>query len=115
MSFAQAHAADEEIHSKWLSDTQVAPPGGESLQAAFRRVKKALGHIIDTYGESNVVVVSHVTPIKSILRVALDAGPSLYHRLHLDLACLSIAEFYADGPTSVRVIGEVPSREAAQE
>ncbi|PRQ10725.1 bifunctional RNase H/acid phosphatase [Corynebacterium sp. 13CS0277] len=107
LDFAEAHAADEELHSRWLSDTSVAPPGGESLQSAYRRAKKALAHITDTYGATGVVVVSHVTPIKSLLRIALDAGPSFYHRLHLDLASLSIAEFYADGPTSVKLIGAV--------
>ena len=42
-------------------------------------------------------MVSHVTPIKTLLRIALDAGPAILYRLHLDLASLSIAEFYPDG------------------
>ena len=42
-------------------------------------------------------MVSHVTPIKMLLREALDAGPGILYRLHLDLASLSIAEFYPDG------------------
>jgi probable phosphoglycerate mutase len=52
------------------------------------------------------VLVSHVTPIKSLLRMALDVGPSLLHRLHLDVASLSIAEFYPDGPASVRLVND---------
>ena len=51
-------------------------------------------------------MVSHVTPIKSILGQALDATANIYHRLHLDLASLSIAEFYADGPTCVRLVND---------
>ena len=42
----------------------------------------------------------------TLLRLALDAGPSLLYRLHLDLASLSIAEFYSDGPASVRLVNE---------
>ncbi|HZS20142.1 MAG TPA: histidine phosphatase family protein, partial [Pseudonocardiaceae bacterium] len=55
---------------------------------------------------ANLVVVSHVTPIKSLLRMALDAGPSLLHRLHLDVASLSAAEFYPDGPAIVRLVND---------
>jgi probable phosphoglycerate mutase len=47
-----------------------------------------------------------VTPIKSVLRVALDAGAGLLYRLHLDLASLSIAEFYPDGVASVRLVNQ---------
>ena len=37
---------------------------------------------------------------------ALDAGPGILYRLHLDLASLSIAEFYPDGASSVRLVNE---------
>jgi ribonuclease H / adenosylcobalamin/alpha-ribazole phosphatase len=53
-----------------------------------------------------VVLVSHVTPIKLILRRALDAGPAMLYRLHLDLACLSIVEFWPDGGASVRLVND---------
>ena len=58
-----------------------------------------------TPGET-VLVVSHVTPIKTLLRIALDAGPGILYRLHLDLASLSIAEFYPDGVASVRLVNQ---------
>ena len=60
----------------------------------------------ERYQGCTILVVSHVTPIKSILGQALDATASIYHRLHLDLASLSIAEFYADGPTCVRLVND---------
>ena len=58
------------------------------------------------YAGETVVLVSHVTPIKSLLRIGLDAGPSLLFRLHLDLASLSIVEFYPDGNASVRLVND---------
>ena len=51
-------------------------------------------------------MVSHVTPIKMLLREALDAGPAILYRLHLDLASLSVAEFYPDGASSVRLVNQ---------
>ncbi len=50
--------------------------------------------------------MTHVTPIKTLLQLALDVGPSLLYRLHLDLASLSIAEFYPDGGSSVRLVND---------
>jgi probable phosphoglycerate mutase len=69
-------------------------------------VTRAKDRIIADHGGSTVVVVSHVTPIKTLLRIGLTAGPSLLFRLHLDLASLSIVEFYPDGHTSVRLAND---------
>ena len=52
------------------------------------------------------MVVSHVTPIKLILRHALAGGPEILYRLHLDLASLSVADFYRDGGASVRLFND---------
>ena len=47
--------------------------------------------------DADVVLVSHVTPIKSILRHAFCASGALYRTLHLDLAGLSVIEIFPDG------------------
>jgi probable phosphoglycerate mutase len=60
-----------------------------------------------------IVVVSHVTPIKSLLRMGLDVGPSLLFRLHLDLASLSVVDFYPDGMASVRLVNDTSYLPAA--
>lgn len=106
LTFAEASARDPELHTRWLTDTTVAPPGGESMDAVHRRVRQVRDQLIAEYGAATLIVVSHVTPIKSLLRMALDAGPSLLHRLHLDVASLSIAEFYPDGPATVRLVND---------
>jgi ribonuclease H / adenosylcobalamin/alpha-ribazole phosphatase len=106
LTFGEAAEADPAVHSRWLRDTSVAPPGGESFDAVHARVRRARTRIIAEYGGSTVVVVSHVTPIKTMLRMALDAGPEILYRLHLDLASLSVAEFYPDGIGSVRLVNQ---------
>jgi probable phosphoglycerate mutase len=62
--------------------------------------------VVARVGAGTAVLVSHVTPIKSLLRMGLDAGPSLLYRLHLDLASLSIVEFYPDGNATVRLVND---------
>jgi probable phosphoglycerate mutase len=106
LTFREAAERDPELHRRWLSDTSVEPPNGESFDAVHRRVRRGRDDIIARYGGGTIVVVSHVTPIKSLLRMALDAGPSLLFRLHLDTASLSIAEFYPDGNASVRLVND---------
>jgi probable phosphoglycerate mutase len=106
LTFSEAAAQDPELHRQWLRDTSTTPPGGESFAAVHTRVLRARDRIIDEHAGTTVLVVSHVTPIKMLLRVALDAGAGILYRLHLDLASLSIAEFYPDGASSVRLVNQ---------
>jgi probable phosphoglycerate mutase len=106
LTFAEAAARDPEVHRAWVSDSSRTPPGGESFDSVHRRVRRVLDELITEHGGRTVIVVSHVTPIKSLLRMGLDAGPSLLFRLHLDLAALSVVEFYPDGNASVRLVND---------
>jgi probable phosphoglycerate mutase len=104
LTFAEARERDPELHRRWLGDDTVAPPGGESFAFVARRVRALRDELLLDYPGRALILVSHVTPIKLLLRLALDVGPSLLYRLHLDLASLSIAEFYPDGGASVRLV-----------
>ncbi|ODQ95192.1 bifunctional RNase H/acid phosphatase [Mycolicibacterium holsaticum] len=106
LTFTEASQRDPEIHRRWLRDTSVLPPGGESFDSVAQRVQRAQNRLVTDYGGQTVLVVSHVTPIKTFLRIALDAGPNILYRLHLDLASLSMAEFYPDGVASVRLVNQ---------
>ena len=106
LTFAEASQHDPDLHRRWLRDTSTLPPGGESFDGVLDRVCRVRDRIIAAHQGATVLVVSHVTPIKMLLRLALDAGPSVLYRLHLDLASLSIAEFYSDGASSVRLVNQ---------
>jgi ribonuclease H / adenosylcobalamin/alpha-ribazole phosphatase len=106
LTFGEAADRDPDLHQRWLRDTSLAPPDGESFDEVAHRVRRARNRLIAEYGDATVLIVSHVTPIKTILRLALDAGNGILYRLHLDLASLSIAEFYPDGASSVRLVNQ---------
>ncbi|MGW4481278.1 bifunctional RNase H/acid phosphatase [Rhodococcus triatomae] len=106
LTFREAAERDPDLHKSWLGDTAVRPPGGESFDEVRRRIEGVQADLVREHAGQNVLVVSHVTPIKTLLQLALDAGPSLLYRLHLDLASLSIAEFYPDGGASVRLVND---------
>ena len=90
----------------WLASTAVAPPYGESFDETAVRVRQARDRVLSRYGGQTVVLVSHVTPIKTLLRIALEAPPSALYRIHLDLACLSEVHWFADGPAVVRSLND---------
>ena len=106
LTFGEAAERDPDLHRRWLRDTSITPPQGESFDSVATRVRRALARIVNEHGGETVLVVSHVTPIKTLLRLALDAGDGILYRLHLDLASLSIAEFYPDGAASVRLVNQ---------
>ena len=106
LTFAEAAERDPQLHTRWLRDTGTTPPGGESFDAVLDRVLRVRERIVAAHQGTTVLVISHVTPIKMLLRLALDAGPGILYRLHLDLASLSIAEFYSDGASSVRLVNQ---------
>ncbi|ORB71868.1 bifunctional RNase H/acid phosphatase [Mycobacterium scrofulaceum] len=106
LTFGEAAERDPELHGRWLRDTGTTPPGGESFDDVLDRVVSARERIVAAHQGTTVLVVSHVTPIKMLLRLALEAGPGILYRLHLDLASLSIAEFYSDGASSVRLVNQ---------
>jgi probable phosphoglycerate mutase len=106
LTFAEAAEAYPEQHRTWLCDPGVATPGGESFDAVYRRVETVRDELLRRHAGETVAVVSHVTPIKSLLRMGLAAGPSVLYRLHLDLASLSIVEFYPDGNSSVLLVND---------
>ena len=90
----------------WLGSTAAAPPGGESIDAVTARVRPAMTRLLKAYPGETIVVVSHVTGIKAVLREALDAGPRFLHQLHLDPAGLSIVDTWPDGGISVRLVND---------
>jgi broad specificity phosphatase PhoE/ribonuclease HI len=106
LSFAEAGAQDPDEMRAWLADADAAPPGGESFAAAGRRVLGALDRLLDAYPERTLLVVSHVTPIKTLLCRALLAPPAALFRIHLDVASLCEVDWFADGPALVRSVND---------
>jgi broad specificity phosphatase PhoE/ribonuclease HI len=111
LTFAEIQERDGATLTAWLGDQGVAAPGGESFAATTRRVRQARDALLAEHPGEQVVVVSHVTPIKVLLRLALDAPQAIY-RLHHDLASISQAEWYPDGNAVVRRFNDTAHLEA---
>ncbi|HEY2549443.1 MAG TPA: histidine phosphatase family protein [Streptosporangiaceae bacterium] len=106
LSFAAAAERWPAELKQWLASADAAPPGGESFGAVGSRVHDALSRLLDRYPRRTVVVVSHVTPIKTLVCRALLAPPAALFRVQLDVASLCEVDWFADGPALVRTLND---------
>jgi ribonuclease H / adenosylcobalamin/alpha-ribazole phosphatase len=106
LTFAEALARWPDLVTAWLADPSVAPPGGESFADTALRVRHARDRLLARGPGGTILVVSHVTPIKTLVRLALQAPPIALHRMHLDSACLTELDWYQDGPAVLRVFND---------
>ena len=82
----------------WLGSVDVAPGGGESFATVERRVLAGLQRVLDEHHGRTVLVVSHVTPIKTLVAHAVDAPLEAVFRMELSPASVSVVSFYTGGP-----------------
>jgi probable phosphoglycerate mutase len=97
----------EQIRS-WLDSPAVAPPGGESLETVLARVDEARLRLLRDFEGQTVVVVSHVTPIKMMLKLALEADMNIVHRFELAPASITTVQWWSDGWPVVVEFSVVP-------
>ncbi|MDQ6782669.1 MAG: histidine phosphatase family protein [Actinomycetota bacterium] len=77
-----------EIWDRWLSDPAWRPEGGESHLDLDRRVRAACQDLYAEALDGDVVVVSHVSPIKAAVAWALGVGVEASWRMRLDTAAI---------------------------
>jgi ribonuclease H / adenosylcobalamin/alpha-ribazole phosphatase len=106
LTFAEASARWPGELSSWLRSADVAPPGGESFAATAQRVVAALDRLLAEYQFQTLLLVSHVTPIKTLVCRAMLAPPAALFRINLDVASLCEIDWYPDGPAVVRSLND---------
>jgi probable phosphoglycerate mutase len=102
LTFAEVREGWPDELSRWLGDPTVAAPGGESFEAVRRRVQVARDKILARHPGRTVLVVTHVTPTKMLVRDALDAPLSAVYRMELSPASVTEVQWYAGGLASLR-------------
>lgn len=88
----------EEVWKNWRSDINYRPPNGESLAELNSRVCQALNELVDEARELNIVVVSHVSPIKAAIAWAVGIEVSSSWRMLLDRGSISRIDVSPQGP-----------------
>jgi broad specificity phosphatase PhoE len=93
-----------EVWTRWRSDPSFRPEGGETLAEVGQRVAAACEGLFETVDvgardpKADVVVVSHVSPIKAATCWALGLGDQGAWRLYLATASVTAIAWGPTGP-----------------
>ncbi|WP_327404461.1 bifunctional RNase H/acid phosphatase [Streptomyces sp. NBC_01288] len=91
----------------WLADPTAQPTGGgESFADTATRIAATRDKLTAAYAGRTVLLVTHVTPIKTFVQLALGAPPESLFRMELSAASISAVAYYADGNASVRLFND---------
>ena len=87
-----------EVWQSWKTNPLFATKGGESFGALDHRVRAACDDLADRIHGRDVVVVSHVSPIKAAVGWALNSSMEIMFHCHLSQASLCRVDVGRFGP-----------------
>ncbi|MFJ8080835.1 bifunctional RNase H/acid phosphatase [Streptomyces sp. NPDC096205] len=107
LTFGEVRERHPEDLNAWLGDPEAHPTGGgESFAETAERIAATRDKLVAAYAGRTVLLVTHVTPIKTLARLALGAPPESMFRMELSAASLSVIAYYADGNASLRLLND---------
>ncbi|MGA5164752.1 MULTISPECIES: bifunctional RNase H/acid phosphatase [Streptomyces] len=106
LTFAEVRERYPDDMDAWLASPDAAPTGGESFAEVALRVAAARDRLTARHAGRTVLLVTHVTPIKTLVRLALGAPPESLFRMELSAASVSAVAYYRDGNASVRLLND---------
>lgn len=83
----------------WRGDVAWRPPGGESLAELGRRVRGACDELAAAAASGDVLVVTHVSPVKAAVAWALDVADDVAWRLYVAPASFTTVAIRGGIPT----------------
>lgn len=87
-----------DVWQSWRTNREFATKGGESFGALDARVRTACDELAERLSGRDIVVVSHVSPIKSAVSWALNTTMEIMFHCHLSQASLCRVDIGKFGP-----------------
>ena len=107
LTFGEVRERHPDDLTAWLADPSAHPTGGgESFAETAARIAATRDKLIAAHAGRTVLLVTHVTPIKTFVQLALGAPLQSLFRMELSAASLSAVAYYADGNASVRLFND---------
>jgi broad specificity phosphatase PhoE len=88
-----------ETWAAWRNDLDWAPPGGESHRRLGARVRSACDDLLDEAAIRDIVVVTHVSPVKAAMAWALGVGDEVAWRSFVATAAVMTIGIGRAGPS----------------
>ena len=121
LTFDEVAEQHRDALDAWLGSLDAVPgEGGESFRVVESRVLQGLQRVLDTHAGETVVVVSHVTPIKTLVAHALEAPLESVFRMELAPASVTVVSYFLGGReldrpmASLRLFNARPTDEPLQ-
>jgi broad specificity phosphatase PhoE len=92
-------SVDDAYWARWRADPAFAPAGGESLAMVGGRVRSACAELAASAQGGDVVVVSHVSPIKLAIAWALGVSDAVAWRMYVADAAVARVQTVPPAPT----------------
>lgn len=113
LTFHEVQQAYPDDLDAWLGSLDVAPgKHGDSIKEMDRRVRRTRDHLLSSYPGKAVLAVTHVTPIKLLVRLALGAPLEAVYRMELAPASVTVISWFEDGTASLRMFNARPMESA---
>ena len=113
LTFHEVQQAYPDDLDAWLGSLDVAPGGhGDSFEEMDQRVRRTRDRLLTGYPGKAVLAVTHVTPIKLMVRMALGAPLDAVYKMELAPASVTVISWFEDGTASLRLFNARPMESA---
>ncbi|HXS66501.1 MAG TPA: histidine phosphatase family protein [Streptosporangiaceae bacterium] len=114
LTFGEAAKRWPDELEAWMTSPDATPPEGESFAMVAMRVLAGLDRLMADYPHQTTIVVSHVTPIKTLVCRALLAPPEAMFRMNLDVASLCQIDCFDNGSAVLRSLNDTAHLQQAR-
>ncbi|GAB2747300.1 bifunctional RNase H/acid phosphatase [Nocardioides pakistanensis] len=113
LTFHEVQQAYPDDLDAWLGSLDVAPGGtGDSFKDMDTKVRRTRDRLLSSYPGKAVLAVTHVTPIKLLVRMALGAPLDAVYKMELAPASVTVISWFEDGTASLRMFNARPMETA---
>jgi ribonuclease H / adenosylcobalamin/alpha-ribazole phosphatase len=112
LSFLEVQQQFPDDLDAWLGSLDIAPGGGDSFTEMDTRVRRTRDRLLTAYPGKAVLAVTHVTPIKLMVKLALGAPLDAVYRMELAPASVTVISWFEDGQASLRMFNARPMESA---
>lgn len=102
-----------EVFRHWPAELEWVPAGGESLLDVGSRVRSACAELWEQAARRDVVVVTHVSPLKAAVAWALGVGDAVSAQMIVDVASISVIAANRAGRPALKVFNDTHARPGA--
>jgi probable phosphoglycerate mutase len=78
----------------YRGELEIAHNGVETFEEVKKRIRDMVDHVIDNHPDENVVLVTHMDPIKAMLSTVVSFSPENLYELIIPNASLNIFREY---------------------